>query len=74
MEGHRGWVDSVTVSPVVQCGEALMNAYQLNLIERGCRKVNLQMRADDDAVVTFYESLCCVVEERVSLGRLIEPN
>jgi len=76
-DGHRGWVYSVAVSPDVQrrgIGTALMKHVELALAERGCPKVNLQVRADNHAVVAFYESLGYLVEERVSLGKLIEPN
>lgn len=76
-DGHRGWVYSVAVSPDAQrrgIGTALMKHVELALAERGCPKVNLQVRADNDAVVAFYESLGYLVEERVSLGKLIEPN
>lgn len=76
-DGHRGWVYSVAVSPDVQrrgIGTALMKHVELALAELGCPKVNLQVRADNDAIVAFYESLGYLVEERVSLGKLIEPN
>ena len=76
-DGHRGWIYSVAVSPNAQrrgIGTALMKHVERALADRGCPKVNLQVRADNEAVVAFYESLGYLVEERVSLGKLIEPN
>jgi ribosomal protein S18 acetylase RimI-like enzyme len=35
----------------------------------GCRKINLQVRTANPAVIGFYESLGFSVEERVSLGK-----
>lgn len=39
------------------------------LREIGCMKVNLQVRASNQGVVSFYEKLGYAVEERVSLGK-----
>ena len=52
----------------------LMRHVEQALIERDCPKINLHVRANDDAVVAFYESLRYSVEERVSLGKLIDQN
>ena len=41
------------------------------LARLGCPKLNLQVRADNVAVVAFYESLGFHTEERVSMGELI---
>jgi ribosomal protein S18 acetylase RimI-like enzyme len=35
----------------------------------GCPKVNLQVRATNTAVISFYRSLGYDVEERASLGK-----
>ena len=37
----------------------------------GCPKVNLQVRSENAAVVTFYKSLGYAIEERVSMGKPI---
>jgi hypothetical protein len=37
----------------------------------GCIKVNLQIRATNTQVTTFYESLGFVIEERLSMGTFI---
>jgi hypothetical protein len=51
---------------------ALVRAAEKGLQQRGCAKVNLQVRASSAAVVSFYESLGYRVEERVSMGRRLE--
>ena len=42
------------------------------LKEMGCIKVNLQVRATNREVISFYESLGFNIEERVSMGKLLE--
>ena len=75
-DGHRGWVYYVAVHPDERrqgIGKALMYAAEQALAELGCGKVNLQVRAGNDAVVAFYQSLGYSVEERISMGkRLVE--
>ena len=39
------------------------------LREIGCTKLNLQVRATNAEVITFYKSLGYSVEERVSMGK-----
>jgi ribosomal protein S18 acetylase RimI-like enzyme len=71
-DGHRGWVYSVAVRPEVQrrgIGGALLRRLEKALTERGCLKVNLQVRASNAGVIAFYEKLGYAVEERVSMGK-----
>ncbi len=71
-DGHRGWVYSVAVNPRHQrrgIGAALVRGIEAVLVERGCLKVNLQVRASNAGVIAFYEKLGYGVEERVSLGK-----
>ena len=71
-DGHRGWVYRLAVSPGHR-GEGiaarLMRQAEAALAARGCAKVNLQVRAGNEAVVGFYRSLGYEVEERISLGK-----
>ena len=39
----------------------------------GCVKVNLQIRSTNNQVVSFYESIGFVSEDRISMGKLIDP-
>jgi ribosomal protein S18 acetylase RimI-like enzyme len=71
-DGHRGWVYSVAVDPRHRrrgIGAALLRRLEAALTERGCLKVNLQVRAWNAGVVPFYEKLGYRVEEVVSMGK-----
>jgi ribosomal protein S18 acetylase RimI-like enzyme len=71
-DGHRGWVYAVAVSPAHRrhgVGSALVRHLESALAERGCLKVNLQVRASNAGVVAFYERLGYGAEERVSMGK-----
>ena len=46
-----------------------MNEAEKRRREIGCTKVNLQVRASNQEVVSFYEKLGHTVEERVSMGK-----
>jgi ribosomal protein S18 acetylase RimI-like enzyme len=71
-DGHRGWVYYVAVHPDYRrkgIGSALMKKIETTLIEIGCPKLNLQIRADNAQVKSFYKSLGYTVEERISMGK-----
>lgn len=71
-DGHRGWLYGVAVSPAQRrrgIGAKLVETAVHSLSDRGCRKVNLQIRAGNTAVAEFYESLGFEVEDRLSMGR-----
>jgi ribosomal protein S18 acetylase RimI-like enzyme len=71
-DGHRGWVYYVAVSPKHRrqgIGTALMKKVERDLAELGCPKLNLQVRANNEEVVTFYKKLGYAIEERVSMGK-----
>src|SRR5690348_6156090 len=49
-DGHRGWIYSVAVKPRHRrqgIGSALIRRLEAALSERGCLKVNLQLRASN---------------------------
>ena len=65
-------VYTVAVSPALRrrgVGTALVRRVEEELAARGCPKVNLQVRASNEAVVAFYRKLGYAVEERVSMGK-----
>lgn len=71
-DGHRGWVYYVAVHPEYRrrgIGSALMKKVESELIDMGCPKINLQIRADNHQVKLFYESLGYDVEDRISMGK-----
>ncbi len=74
-DGHRGWVYTVAVKPTRRrrgVGAALMARVEEGLREKGCPKLNLQVRASNRQAVAFYERLGYAVEERVSMGKRLE--
>jgi ribosomal protein S18 acetylase RimI-like enzyme len=73
-DGHRGWVYTLAVRPSRRrcgIGRALMARVESALVDLGCAKLNLQVRAGNEAVVAFYQRLGYGIEERVSLGKLL---
>jgi ribosomal protein S18 acetylase RimI-like enzyme len=71
-DGHRGWVYYVAVSPRHRrrgIGAALMRAVEEALLERGCRKLNLQVRSANRGAVAFHRRLGYEVEDRISMGK-----
>ena len=77
-DGHRGWVYYVAVHPDYRrkgIGTDLMKKVETSLVEIGCPKLNIQIRADNSEVQAFYESLGYRVEDRISMGkRFGEPS
>jgi ribosomal protein S18 acetylase RimI-like enzyme len=71
-DGHRGWVYYVAVRPSYRrrgIGTALMGEVEKRLVGMGCPKLNLQVRASNQQVVAFYQTLGFLVEERTSMGK-----
>jgi ribosomal protein S18 acetylase RimI-like enzyme len=76
-DGHRGWVYYLAVSPNFRgqsFGRMLMQEAERLLIERGCPKLNLQVRASNTEAVEFYRKLGYTQDEVVSLGRRLIPD
>lgn len=71
-EGRRGWLNLLAVAPELQrqgYGRQIVEAAEALLRERGCPKVNLQVRATNQEVIAFYERLGYQVEQVVSMGK-----
>ena len=76
-EGHRGWIQYLGVLPGRQregIGRALIEAAVELLRERGCPKVNLQVRRSNAGVVAFYERLGFQEDEVTSMGLRLEKD
>jgi len=76
-DGHRGWLYQVAVAPDARgCGygRAIVEAVESRLRALGCPKLNLQVLASNPAAVGFWRRLGYRVEERVSLGKLLQPT
>jgi len=75
-DGHRGWVYYLAVAPEHQrrgYARALMQRAEALLLEAGCPKLNLQVRGSNKEALGFYERLGYATEDRVSLGKRLEP-
>jgi ribosomal protein S18 acetylase RimI-like enzyme len=71
-EGHRGWVNYLAVDPGRRrqgLGKDLMAAAERLLAERGCPKINLQVRSENADVIAFYVALGYMKDDVVSLGK-----
>lgn len=71
-DGHRGWVYYLAVDPAYRrngIGTALMEKAEGLLVQKGCPKLNLQIRVDNSDLQAFYEKLGYTVEERISMGK-----
>jgi ribosomal protein S18 acetylase RimI-like enzyme len=76
-EGHRGWINYLGVLPGYQgqgLGRELMDRAEAMLVERGCAKINLQIRATNTRVIQFYEGIGFKVDEVVSMGKRLETE
>ena len=76
-DGHRGWLYSIAVCPSRQrqgIGTLLLKEAEERLKALGCGKVNLQIRAGNEAVSEFYRCAGYSVEDRISMGKRINSN
>ena len=75
-DGHRGWLNYFAVLPNFQkrgFGKKLMTFGEMALIEKGCPKLNLQIRNDNTKAINFYKKVGYKEDAAVSFGkRLIE--
>jgi len=76
-DGVRGWVHKVACHPSARrqgIAALLMRAAEQGLRDLGCRKLNLQVRADNQAAVAFYQAAGYTIEDRISLGKHLNPQ
>ena len=76
-DGHRGWVYYVAVHPDHRrkgIGSTLMKRVEQALVEMGCPKLNLQIRATNAEVQAFYESIGYQVEDRISMAKRLSGS
>lgn len=73
-EGHRGWINYLAVKPGQQkngYGRKLMQAAETLLREKGCPKINLQVRRTNIEVINFYSAIGYGDDNVVGLGKRI---
>ena len=70
-DGHRGWINYLACHPNHRrhgVAKSLMNEAKKLLIERGCPKINLQVRSGNESAVKFYESIGYLDDNVTSFG------
>lgn len=76
-DGHRGWVYYLAVSADRRgegLGRLLMMEAEAQLLALGCPKVNVQVRAGNEAVTTFYDRLGYTPDHASGLGKRLIPD
>jgi ribosomal protein S18 acetylase RimI-like enzyme len=76
-EGHRGWINYLAVDPSLQkqgLGRELMETVEARLLDKGCPKINLQVRTGNDAVIAFYEAIGYSDDKCISFGKRLIPD
>lgn len=71
-DGHRGWIYYLAVDPDYQrqqIGRRMMEKAESELQNRGCPKINLQVRTSNQAVVSFYLLLGFTNDDVIGLGK-----
>ena len=76
-EGHRGWINYLAVHPTSQrqgYGQQMMAAVERLLTEKGCPKINLQVRDTNQKILSFYYSIGYGDDNVVSLGKRLAQD
>jgi ribosomal protein S18 acetylase RimI-like enzyme len=71
-DGHRGWIYSLAVHPECRgrgIGTLLLETAEKALVDRGCAKINLQIRDTNAGVAAFYEKHGFAREPLLSMGK-----
>ena len=76
-DGHRGCINYFAVHPNFQLrgyGKQLMDNIENRLRELGCPKINLQIREENDKVLSYYQKLGFFEEKRINMGKRLEND
>ena len=76
-EGHRGWINYLAVDPDYQrkgLGRLIMEDVERRIKERGCPKINLEVRESNKGVIDFYLSLGYADNKIIGLGKRLEED
>ena len=74
-EGHRGWINYLAVKPSEQrkgYGQSIMQAVETLIKQKGCPKINLQVRTTNEAIIAFYAAIGYGDDNVVGLGKRLE--
>ena len=76
-DGHRGWINYLAVAIAHRAeghAAALMSRIESLLLEAGCPKISLQVRASNADAVEFYRRIGYAQDEVVSYGKRLIPD
>nr|WP_299484509.1 GNAT family acetyltransferase [Acaryochloris sp. IP29b_bin.137] len=76
-DGHRGWINYLAVDPDHQrsgIGRELMLEAERRLLQKGCPKISLQIRDDNEQAISFYESIGFSRDPVFSFGKRLIPD
>lgn len=76
-DGHRGWINYLAVATGLRkrgYGRRMVAAAERALRERGCPKLNLQVRTSNRAVLDFYRRIGFVEDDVASLGKRLDGD
>jgi len=76
-DGHRGWINYLAVSTRHQrkgYGRLIMEAVELAIAQKGCPKINLQIRASNTDIASFYQAIGYDIDNVIGLGKRLEPD
>jgi len=76
-DGHRGWLYYFAVSPRHQgkgWGRMMLAEVERLLIERGCPKLNVQIRDGADDLVRRYEQWGYAADGATGMGKRLIPD
>ena len=71
-DGHRGWINYLAVHPHYRnsgIGRKLMIESEHRLRRIGCPKINLQVRADNEDAIAFYQAIGFQKDNVLSFGK-----
>ena len=71
-DGHRGWINYLAVSPNHQrkgYGHKIMDFVELCIKQKGCPKINLQVRESNKNIIAFYEAIGYGNDNVIGLGK-----
>lgn len=76
-EGHRGWINYLAVSPRHRgegLGRRLIERLEVLFEDKGCPKINLQVRETNREIIAFYEAMDYRIDNSVTLGKRLERD
>ena len=71
-DGHRGWINYLAVAPSLQnsgLGKQIMSEVESRLVNKGCPKINVQIRSENMYAIEFYKKIGYSSDDVVCVGK-----